>query len=118
MYICYVMTYERINFLVKNFIVWFNGLEDRLLLKKKLFQGKVLRKVGILYYVNYMDEHPVRGGEPFDASVLQPSGWRSLSLLFGQFGWVSFASPSASKLLRDNEGTPYYRDLKQFRKDG
>ena len=65
-----------------------------------------------------MNKHPVPGGEPFDASVLQATGWRSVSLLFGQFGWVLFASPSASKLLRDNEGTPYYRDPKRFEKDG
>lgn len=77
----------------------------------------VRRDLDLLYYVNYMDEHPVLGGEPFDASVLQPTGWRSVSLLFGQFGWVLFASPLAPKLLRDNEGTPYFRDPKRFGKD-
>jgi hypothetical protein len=81
------------------------------------YAPSVRRDLDLLYYVNYMDEHPVPGGATFDASVLQPTGWRSVSLLFGQFGWVLFASPSAPKLLRDNEGTPYYRDPKRFGKD-
>lgn len=82
------------------------------------YAPSVRRDLDLLYYVNYMDEHPVPGGEPFDASVLQPTGWRSVSLLFGQFGWVLFASPLAPNLLRDNEGTPYFRDPKRFGKDG
>lgn len=81
------------------------------------YAPSVRRDLDLLYYVNYMDEHPAPGGEPFDASALQSTGWRSVSLLFGQFGWVLFASPSAPKLLRENQGTPYFRDPKRFAKD-
>ena len=81
------------------------------------YAPSVRRDLDLLYYVNYMNKHPVPGGKPLDPSSLRSTGWRSVSLLFGQFSWVLFASPSAPKLLRDNEGKPYYCDPNRFERD-